>query len=144
MTETNLGEVSLERMDRAVEKVRSRLLRVAAALDQAAVPHAVVVGNAVAAWVARVDESAARNTQDVDLVLRGADLSAAKAALSAAGFHLMPTEPLVTMNLASFRRNDQVHLQDLICVGLIDASWLDRLPTELTPRLKESLDDPEG
>ena len=48
-----LGEVSLERMVRAVEKVRSRLLRSANCAEQAKIPYAVVGGNAVAAWVAR-------------------------------------------------------------------------------------------
>jgi len=57
-----IGEVSLERMVRAVEKVRIRLLRAATILEQAKVPYAVAGGNAVAAWVARVDESAVRNT----------------------------------------------------------------------------------
>ena len=46
----------------------------------------MVGGNAVAAWVARVDESAVCNTQDVDIVLRRADLEAATKALSQAGF----------------------------------------------------------
>src|SRR5208283_53872 len=81
-----LGEVSLERMVRAVEKVRIRLLRAATALEQAKVPYAVVGGNAVAAWVSRVDESAVRNTQDVDILLRRADLPAARQALEQAGF----------------------------------------------------------
>ncbi|HMF38525.1 MAG TPA: hypothetical protein VKF17_17930 [Isosphaeraceae bacterium] len=81
-----IGDVSLERMVRAVEKVRNRLLRAATALEQAQVPYAVVGGNAVAAWVARVDESAVRNTQDVDIVLRRGDLEIAKDALAAAGF----------------------------------------------------------
>ena len=43
-------------------------------------------GNAVAAWVSRVDETPVRNTQDVDTVLRQADLAAARAALERAGF----------------------------------------------------------
>ncbi len=73
-------------MVRAVEKVRERLARAAAALERAGVPYAVIGGNAVAAWVARIDESAARNTVDVDLVLRRPDLEAAKAALEGAGF----------------------------------------------------------
>ncbi|HKM55913.1 MAG TPA: hypothetical protein VJY33_21080, partial [Isosphaeraceae bacterium] len=60
-----IGEVSLERMVRAVEKVRDRLLRAARALEASKIPYAVVGGNAGAAWVARVDESAVRNTQDV-------------------------------------------------------------------------------
>ncbi len=81
-----LGEVSLERMVRAVEKVRSRLLRASNALEQATIRYAVVGGNAVAAWVARIDEAAVRNTQDVDILLRREDLEAAKDALAKAGF----------------------------------------------------------
>src|SRR3954466_9748220 len=45
-----LGQVSWERMIRAVEKVRHRLQRVVAALEGARVPYAVAGGNAVAAW----------------------------------------------------------------------------------------------
>ncbi len=78
--------VSWSRMSAAVEAVRRRLLRAAAALDAAGVPYAVVGGNAVAAWVSRVDESAVRNTRDVDLLLRRVDLPAATAALETAGF----------------------------------------------------------
>lgn len=81
-----LAPVSWERMIRAVEKVRQRLLRAAAALREAGVPYAVVGGNAVAAWVSRVDEAAVRNTRDVDILLRRADLPAAQAALARAGF----------------------------------------------------------
>jgi hypothetical protein len=73
-------------MERAVEKVRERLLRAAAALERAGIPYAVVGGNAVAAWVSRVDEAAVRNTRDVDLLVRRADLDAAAEALAAAGF----------------------------------------------------------
>ncbi len=80
------GEVSWERMIRAVEKVRERLRRAAAALDAAGVPYAVAGGNAVAAWVSRVDEAAVRNTQDVDILLRRADLPGAIQAMTRAGF----------------------------------------------------------
>jgi len=190
-----IGEVSLERMVRAVEKVRTRLLRAATALEQGKVPYAVVGGNAVAAWVARVDESAVRNTQDVDILLRRGDLETAKNALAAAGFvyrhvkgvdmfldgpeakardtvhvvfsgekvrpeYLLPApdltdaeqtpefrllnlEPLVRMKLTSFRRKDQVHLLDLAEVGLVDESWLSRLPPELSARLRELLESPD-
>lgn len=62
MADFTLGEVSLERMVRAVEKVRDRLLRAARALEAAGVPYAVAGGNAVAAWVSRVDVAAVRNT----------------------------------------------------------------------------------
>ena len=73
-------------MIRAVEKVRQRVLRTASALEKADIPYAVAGGNAVAAWVSRVDEAAVRNTQDVDILLRRADLEAAKIAMAEAGF----------------------------------------------------------
>lgn len=81
-----LGPEVLERMVRAVEAVRNRMLRATAALEAAGVPYAVVGGNAVAVWVARANPAAVRNTADVDLLLRRQDLDAATAALSAAGF----------------------------------------------------------
>lgn len=71
----------------AAEKVKERLRRATKALDAAGVPYAVAGGNAVAEWVARVDEDAVRNTRDVDLLIRRADLPAVRAALESAGFH---------------------------------------------------------
>lgn len=56
----------------------------------------------------------------------------------------LPFDRLVTMKLRSFRRKDQVHLLDLISIGLIDSTWLDRLSPELQPRLQELLEDPDG
>ena len=79
-------ERTLDRMVRAVEKVRERLVRATAALEKANIPYAVIGGNAVASWVAQVDEAAVRNTQDVDILLRRGDLEAATAALAPAGF----------------------------------------------------------
>lgn len=81
-----LQPVTWERMTRAVEKVRERLLRATGALEQAGIPYAVVGGNAVAAWVSRVDESAVRNTADVDLLVNRSDLPAVTLALEQAGF----------------------------------------------------------
>jgi hypothetical protein len=80
------GPFSLERVVSAVEKVRQRLLKAAAALRVANVPYAVADGNAVALWVSRVDDAAVRNTQDVDVLLRREDFDAARAALESAGF----------------------------------------------------------
>ena len=77
---------SLDRVVRAVERVRERLLRSTSALEKAGVPYAVVGGNAVAAWVARVDEAAVRNTQDVDILIRREDMDAARSAMELAGF----------------------------------------------------------
>jgi len=70
----------------AVEKVRERLRRATAALEAAGVPYAVIGGNAVAAWVSKVDPGAARNTVDVGLMVNRSGLDAVKSALANAGF----------------------------------------------------------
>jgi hypothetical protein len=75
-----------ERMFRAVELVQERLNRACKALRDAQVPYAVVGGNAVAAWVATIDDGAVRNTRDVDLLLAEEDLPRATDALQNAGF----------------------------------------------------------
>lgn len=76
----------LERMARAVDEVQQRLHRATQALEAGKVPYAVVGGNAVAAWVARIDAGAVRTTRDVDILIRRDDLEAAIAAMAAAGF----------------------------------------------------------
>ena len=165
----------LDRMVRAVEKVRDRLHRAAAALEAAGVLYAVVGGNAVASWVARVDEAAVRNTQDVDILLiartsrprskagegrlrlpprqrdrhvprrtgcqgarrrpcplRGREGSVRRPGGRSADrrvgidrfFRVVALESLLRMKLTSFRRKDQVHIVDMIDVGLVDESWL--------------------
>lgn len=81
-----MGVEILDRMERAVAKVRERLLRATAALNQAGLPYAVVGGNAVASWVATVDEGAVRTTRDVDLLVYRSDLPAVTTALEQAGF----------------------------------------------------------
>ncbi len=191
-----MGVDVLDRMERAVARVRERLLRATAVLNQAKVPYAVVGGNAVASWVATVDEGAVRNTRDVDLLVRRSDLPEVTSSLERAGFvagelldivmfrdgpegkpseaiHLLfsgektrlgdlfpapeiqtvddpanfrviALESLVAMKLMANRRKDQVHIEDLIGVGLIDASWLSKLPPELAERLRHILDTPDG
>src|SRR6266853_3145254 len=104
-------EVSWERMIHAVEKVRQRLRRAVAALEAAQIPSALAGGNAVAAWVSRVDEAAVRNTQDVDILLRRQDLPAAIAAMTQAGFvhrHAASLEMFLDSLNASPR--DAVHI----------------------------------
>src|ERR1700677_945055 len=86
MTSLPLGLQSWKRTIRAVELVKTRLMRATAALENARLAYAVIGGNAVAAWVGRVDQSAVRFTQDVDLLILRSDLDAAKAALETAGF----------------------------------------------------------
>jgi hypothetical protein len=106
-----LGPFSWERMIRAVEAVKDRLFRAAAALDKAGVLYAVIGGNAVAAWVGRVDRAAVRNTQDVDMLLRRSDLAAARAALEAAGFVYQET-----LGIAMFLDGPQAHVRDAVHV----------------------------
>jgi hypothetical protein len=192
----SFGEDVLERMVLAVEKVRERLLRSTAALESASIPYAVIGGNAVAAWVSKVDPGAARNTVGVDLMVNRSDFAIVKSTLESAGFvhydlmdvnmfldgpqgrprdavHLLfagekvrpgyiepapdlkateqhetfrvlDFESLVRMKLTSYRRKDQVHLLDMIEVGLLDATWLKRFQPELASRLQELLDNPDG
>lgn len=80
------GILALDRMERAVWKVKDRLLRATAALEQGNVPYAVVGGNAVIAWVEQIDEDAVRATKDVDVAIRRGDLEKATTVMSDAGF----------------------------------------------------------
>ncbi|HKW28161.1 MAG TPA: hypothetical protein VJT54_02415 [Verrucomicrobiae bacterium] len=59
-------------------------------------------------------------------------------------FRLLSLDALVRMKLTSFRDKDRVHLRDLIDVGLVDASWLERMSGALQARLQELLGNPEG
>jgi len=179
-------------MTEASEAVRARLARASAALEQAGVPYAVAGGNAVASWVGGKDRAAVRLTQDVDLIIRRADIAVAAAALATVGFvhrraagiemfldgpaakareavhvlfagekvrpeydfaaadvteserteefRVLKLEALVRMKLTSYRRKDQVHLQDMMGVGLIDESWCQKLPPQLADRLKLLID----
>jgi hypothetical protein len=81
-----LRDFSWQRMIEAVQAVRERALRATAALERAGIPYAVAGGNAVAAWVSRVDRAAVRNTQDVDILVRRSDFDRIKVALESVGF----------------------------------------------------------
>jgi hypothetical protein len=188
-------------MSNAVDKVRRTLLKATAALEKAGIPYAVIGGNAVAAWVARADEAAVRNTRDVDLLVRRDDLDAIKTAMEPLGFRyrrvailggegtihmfvevpggkvrdgvhllfageavnaeslmtapdvtesergedftILSLEALVRMKLDAFRRKDQVHLEDFVSVGLVDETWLEKVPANLWDRLREILNSTE-
>jgi len=192
----NASAISLDRMVRAVEKVRERLLRATSALERAGIRYAVAGGNAVAAWVSTIDEAAVRNTRDVDVMIDRSSLQRVREALEGEGFtfrhvagidvlldtptssvrdgvHLIyademvrPNEPgpnpslehsvtadgfrvltldaLVTIKLTAFHDKDRTHLRDMIEVGLIDESWVSRLPSTLADRLSSILADPNG
>lgn len=60
------------------------------------------------------------------------------------GKRIVDLQELVGMKLNSYRRKDQTHLQDMIGVGLIDASWPARFEPSLGERLQTLLDDPDG
>lgn len=81
-----LQPVSWQRMAQGIDDVKQRLERAASALERLGVRYAVVGGNAVAAWVSRVDAAAVRNTRDVDILLRREDMEQARTALETAGF----------------------------------------------------------
>lgn len=197
------GETSWIRMSEGIEKVKARLRRATALLEAAGLPYAVIGGNAVAAWVSRVDDSVVRNTRDVDLLVRRSDMGAIVTVMAAGGFihrsvsilggkgriemfldgpgakardgvhlifsgervnpeslepspdvedidashsdfRLIDLDALITMKLTSNRRKDQVHLLDMVEIGMLDESWLGRVPVSLQDRLQALLDDPEG
>ena len=59
-------------------------------------------------------------------------------------FRLIDLEALLTMKLTSYRDKDRVHLRDMMEIGMLHESWLERVPASLRDRLQALLDDPEG
>lgn len=55
---------------------------------------------------------------------------------AASGFLVVDLVALVTMKLDANRRVDQVHLEDMLRVGLIDAELAAKLPADLLDRLR--------
>ncbi len=197
------NQTSWVRMSEGIEKVKVRLRRATALLENAGLPYAVIGGNAVAAWVSRVDDSVVRNTRDVDLLVRRSDMEAIVIAMAGGGFihrsvsilggkgriemfldgpgakardgvhlifsgekatpeslepspdvadidamhsdfRLIDLDALLTMKLTSYRDKDRVHLRDMMEIGMLDESWLPRVPISLRDRLRALLDDPDG
>lgn len=58
-------------------------------------------------------------------------------------YPILGLRELAQMKLTSFRTKDQMHLRDLIDIGLLDASWPERFPESLGTRLQFLLDHPE-
>lgn len=108
-----------------------------------------------------------RNVQDVDTFLDGPDASPRDAvhivfagervrpndlepvpevddAKCVNGVRTMTVQGLTNLFLSSYRTYDRVNVSDLIAVGLVDHTWLDRVPASLRDRLQTLLDDPEG
>ena len=63
---------------------------------------------------------------------------------SGAEFCVLTLDAIVRLSLSRGRTLDQVHVRDLIDVGLVDASWLAMLPKSLISRLQHLLDTPNG
>ena len=190
-------------MSEGIEKVKDRLRRAVALLEAAGLPYAVVGGNAVAAWVSRVDDSVVRNTRDVDVLVRRSDMTVIVTAMAKGGFvhrsvsvlgakgriemfldgpeakardgvhlifagekvnpealeaspdvtdidvthtdfRLIALPELIIIKLTSYRDKDRVHLRDMMEIGMLDESWLARVPLSLRDRLQALLDDPHG
>jgi hypothetical protein len=76
-----IANPNFRRQVMAVDRVEKLLTKIASTLDAKGLNYAVVGENAVAAWVATVDDGAVRATKDVDILLRRDDLAKASAAL---------------------------------------------------------------
>jgi hypothetical protein len=59
------------------------------------------------------------------------------------GIRTLPLDRLVRMKLNSYRLKDRVHLLDLISVGLINESWIEKYPTPLADRLRSLIENPD-
>jgi len=59
-------------------------------------------------------------------------------------YAVLSLEALVRMKLTSNRDKDRTHLRDMIELGLIDANWCPRYPSELATRLQHLFDTPGG
>ena len=83
-------------------------------------------------FVGKVERKGEEPNPDIDPWVRSNELRA------------ISLEALVRMKLNAFRDKDRVHLRDIIAVGLIDESWLEKYPQPLRLRLSELLNDPDG
>ncbi|HUU95891.1 MAG TPA: hypothetical protein VM487_09125 [Phycisphaerae bacterium] len=123
---------------------RSDLDRIAAALRPLGLVLAEVLG--VSMFVDANDSSPrtgvhllfANEPVRPDDAVRAPDVEQAKPGVL--GFRVIPLMELVKMKLLAFRLRDQVHLVDMLSVGLIDASWKARLPAELQDRFQQVLE----
>lgn len=122
----------------AMDRVEQRLRKVTRALDDAGIPYAVIGGNAVAAWVSRVDPAATRATKAVDLLVRREDHQRITDIMQSLGFDRHDLKRLVVfVDPDEPSRRSGVHLV-----------WADTLirPSYVSPSpsINESERDPEG
>jgi hypothetical protein len=122
----------------AVERVERWLREVTAALSAAGLRYAVVGGNAVAAWIARVDPEATRATKDLDILLRREDADRASSILEGLGFRKESIRGwLFFLDPQAPSRRSGVHL--IWAEHRVRPSY--PLPT---PSVDEAEQDPEG
>jgi len=122
----------------AMERVEKRLHKVTAALDAASIPYAVIGGNAVASWVARVDPEATRTTKDVDVLVQREDLQRVSVAMERLGFEKRDLRRMVLfIDPDAPSKQSGVHLV-----------WADEKVrttySQPAPSLEESVIAPEG
>ncbi len=122
----------------AIERIQRRLRSSTAALDAAGIPYAVIGGNAVAAWVGRVDPGATRATKDVDLLVRRSDVPRITAAMTSLGFAREDLRDIVLfIDPEEPSKKSGVHL---VWAGeKIRPSY-----SVLSPTVDEAVRDPEG
>lgn len=63
--------------------------------------------------------------------------------VSTGAYKVLDLDGLIQMKLTSFRKRDQVHVEDMIQIGLIDTSWIERVAPELKSRLTQIFDEME-
>jgi hypothetical protein len=83
-------------------------------------------------FVGRIERPGDEPNPDIEPMVRADD------------FQTVALQTLVQMKLNANRRKDQVHLLDLVSLGLIDPSWTHRFQEPLRSRLVELLNDPDG
>jgi hypothetical protein len=127
MSHTSYGPISWARMIRAVEKVRERQMRATGDGVDGRTRDAIKI--VFAREQARPSDGFVGPSVDESETFDG--------------YHVLTLDALVRMLLSAQSAEDGMLLRDLIDVGLVDAAWLNRLPGELAPRLKEVLDNPE-
>ena len=122
----------------AMERVERRMREVSSALEAAGIPYAVCGGNAVAAWVSRVDPAATRATKDVDLLVNKADEPRIAEVMKSLGFERRDLRRLVLyMDPEEPSTKSGVHL--VWAETLIRPSY-----STPSPSVNESVRDLEG
>jgi len=137
-TPTKMASTGYSSFVMAMDRVEKRLRQVSAALDAEGIPYAVVGGNAVAAWVARIDPAATRATKDVDLLVRQDDDQRISRVMARLGFTREDLRrPVLFIDPQEPSKRCGVHLV-----------WADTLirPSYVcpSPSVVEAVRDPEG